>query len=208
MSEIPYVTVKNDSCESYEDRKSIFIGRARHITTEAEALDFIKQVKKQEIGARHNVYAFVIKDGAVRSTDDGEPSGSAGLPVLDVIRKSGVSDVCIVVTRYFGGILLGTGGLVRAYTNAAKLALDSAKIVTYSKFSVFSLLCSYSEYQRLLPFITAFGAKIDSTDFSDRVRICYAVDADQADTLTHKLVEATNGRLKPECSGYRYDTLT
>lgn len=208
MSEQLYSTVRNDSRAEYEDRKSVFIGRAKHVTNESEAMEFIKEIKKREVGARHNVYAFVLKDGGtVRSTDDGEPSGSAGLPVLDVIRKNGVCDVCIVVTRYFGGVLLGTGGLVRAYTNAAKLALDAAQIVTYTLYDELRLECSYSEYQRLLPVITSGGAIVDGTDYSDKVILSFAVKCEDTAALIRRISELTNGKLAPEILGTRYDAM-
>lgn len=208
MSEPLYSTVKNDSCAKYEDRKSVFIGRARHVTTESEAMEFVKEIKKREVGARHNVYAFVLKNGSVvRSTDDGEPSGSAGLPVLDVIRKNGVTDICIVVTRYFGGILLGTGGLVRAYTNAAKLALDGAQIVTYTIYDELCIECTYSEYQRLIPIITSCGAIIDGTDYSDKVLLSFAIKSEDAPMLSKRISEATNGKILPEALGTRYDAM-
>ena len=120
MSTESYITVKGSSYFEYEDRKSVFIGMAMPVSCEADAIAFIESVKKRYPDARHHVYAYVLRENStMRFTDDREPQGTAGMPVLDIIRKNGCTDVCIVVTRYFGGTLLGTGGLVRAYTSAA-----------------------------------------------------------------------------------------
>ena len=127
-----YTTVKQYGTAEYEDRKSVFIGEALPVSSEAEALEFLASVKKKYPDARHHVYAYVLRDNSImRFSDDSEPQGTAGMPVLDVIRKRGCTDVIIVVTRYFGGTLLGTGGLVRAYTAAAVGALESAEIIRY-----------------------------------------------------------------------------
>ena len=114
-----YITIKKPSSFEYEDRKSVFIGQAMPVSTEKEALAFIESVRKRYPDARHHVYAYVLRENSImRFTDDREPQGTAGMPVLDIIRKRGCTDTVIVVTRYFGGILLGTGGLVKAYSSA------------------------------------------------------------------------------------------
>ena len=119
-----YITIKKQSHYEYEDRKSVFIGEAMPVSDENQALDFIERVKKKYPDAKHHVYAYVLRENSImRFSDDREPQGTAGMPVLDVIRKNGCTDTVIVVTRYFGGTLLGTGGLVRAYTSAARLHL-------------------------------------------------------------------------------------
>ena len=115
-----YTTLEGEGHDEFEERRSLFIGHAKHVTSEEEAMEFVKSLKKEYADATHNVWAYVLKGGIVaRYSDDGEPQGTAGMPILETIRKSGEEDVCIVVTRYFGGILLGAGGLTRAYAHAA-----------------------------------------------------------------------------------------
>ena len=124
-----YKTTEKEAQDEFVEQRSRFIGYVRPVKTEEEALAFIEEKKKQHWDARHNVYAYVLREGGIqRYSDDGEPHGTAGVPTLDVLLKSGVTDVCVVVTRYFGGILLGAGGLVRAYTKSAKLALEAAQL--------------------------------------------------------------------------------
>ena len=127
-----YRTIKKAGHAEITEKKSVFIGQAMPVNTEADAIAFVNSVKKHYPDARHHVYAYVLRENSsMRFTDDGEPQGTAGMPVLDAIRKNGCTDVVIVVTRYFGGTLLGTGGLVRAYTAAAIGALESAEIIRY-----------------------------------------------------------------------------
>ena len=141
MAEL-YTTIEREAVAEFEEKKSIFIGHALPVRTEDEAAAFVKELKNKYRDATHNVYAYVLGDGTVqRYSDDGEPQGTAGMPVLDVIRKSGCTDTAVVVTRYFGGTLLGAGGLVRAYSHAAKLALDEAHVITYEKYAVLKLVC-------------------------------------------------------------------
>ena len=125
------VTLLKSGSATLVEKKSEFIGYACPVKDEDEAIEFVKSIKKKHSDARHNVYAYMIGQNIARYSDDGEPQGTGGIPVLDVIRKSGFTDAVIVVTRYFGGILLGAGGLVRAYSAAAKMAVDDAGIVTY-----------------------------------------------------------------------------
>ena len=135
-TEASYVTIGKEGSATLVEKKSEFIGYAAHVENESEALDFIAKIKHRHSDARHNVYAYVLKkNNIMRYSDDGEPQGTAGMPVLDVIRKTGFTDAVIVVTRYFGGILLGTGGLVRAYSASAKLAVEDAGILDLSGIS-------------------------------------------------------------------------
>ena len=159
-----YTTVKHDGEAEFEEKRSVFIGYAKRVTTAEDAADFIKAIKKKHPDARHNCSAYLLRGGTVaRYSDDGEPQGTAGMPILETIRKSGAEDVCIVVTRYFGGILLGAGGLTRAYAHAAAIALGAAEIVTYEEYHEYRLVCSYSEYQRYIALLGNTGAIIDDT---------------------------------------------
>ena len=201
-----YTTLEGEGVDEFEERKSLFIGHAKHITSEEEAAEYVKNMKKAYNDATHNVWAYVLKDGIIaRYSDDGEPQGTAGMPVLDVIRKSGVTDAVVVVTRYFGGILLGAGGLVRAYSHGAKIALDAAKIITYEKYSVYRLDCSYSDYQKYAVLLPQYKAIVDSTDFTDKVRVTFALKRTEASPLLDKITEMSSGRDCPELLGERFD---
>ena len=171
-----YTTLAGEGSDEFEEKRSIFIGHAKHVTSEDEAMEFVKAKKKEYSDATHNCWAYILKGGIVaRYSDDGEPQGTAGVPMLEAIRKSGVDDCVVVVTRYFGGILLGAGGLVRAQSHGTSIALAAAKIVTYEKFAEYELSCSYSDYQKYSVMLPTFGAIVDGTDFSDKVIIRFAV---------------------------------
>ena len=201
-----YTTLAGEGSDEFEERRSLFIGHAKHITSEEEAQLFIKQKKKEYADATHNCWAYVLKGGIVaRYSDDGEPQGTAGMPILDVIRKSGVCDAVVVVTRYFGGILLGAGGLVRAYSHGASVALDAAKIVTYEKYAELKLECSYSDYQKYAVLLPSYNAIIDDTEFSDKVTVRFAVKQTVVPPLSDKITEMSGGRDKAELTGERFD---
>ncbi len=206
MPEILYTTIAGEGQAEYEDRKSVFIGHAMPVKSEEDAVRYIKNIRHKYSDARHNVHAFMIGNGTVsRSNDDGEPSGSAGVPVLEVIRKSGITDVCIVVTRYFGGILLGTGGLIRAYSAAAKAAIENAGVVTYEQYTVMRLNCGYSEYQKISNELARVGAIIDSTDFDAAVTVVFAVKSGVADGICNVIRELSAGKTIPEKISVRFD---
>ena len=206
MSEI-YITLKGDGSGEIEEKKSVFIGYARRVTTEEDAVSFIKEIKSKHYDARHNVSAYLLADRmTMRYSDDGEPQGSAGVPVLECIKKTGVTDACVVVTRYFGGILLGVGGLVRAYTKAAGLAIEDAGIARYEAFSEIMLSCSYSDYQKVNFELSSIGAKIDYTDYADNVKVGFAVKKNLTDMICKRIIELSAGRIQPVLHGERYDS--
>ena len=201
-----YVTVKNRSLVEFEEKRSLFIGHALHVTSEEEAMEFVKKIKKQYLDATHNVWAYHLKGGIIaRYSDDGEPQETAGMPVLEAIRKSGATDVCIVVTRYFGGILLGAGGLVRAYSHSAVIAIDGAEIVTYEPYYEYELVCGYSEYQRYSNILSIERAVIDETDFGAEVTVRFAVKRTLADSVLTRISEAGYGKDVPRLLGERFD---
>ncbi len=201
-----YTTLAGEGSDEFEERRSLFIGHAKHITNEEEAMEFVKAKKKEYGDATHNCWAYLLKGGIIaRYSDDGEPQGTAGVPMLDVIRKSGVTDAVVVVTRYFGGILLGAGGLVRAYSHGAKIALDAAEIVTYEKYAELYLDCSYSDYQKYAVILPTFASIIDDTEFTDRVTVRFAVKETAASALSAKITEMSGGRDRVERLGERYD---
>ncbi len=200
-----YITIKNPSHFEYEDRKSVFIGEAMPVSTEAEAISFIDSVKKRYPDARHHVYAYVLRENStMRFTDDREPQGTAGMPVLDVIRKNGCTDVVIVVTRYFGGTLLGTGGLVRAYTSAALGALEAAEIIRYDIYTSLEISVSYSDYGKITAILSDCGFRSDSTVYDTGVKIDGSIVKSSLDELKNTLIEATAGRVKIEIIGEEF----
>ena len=208
MSEnkVTYTTIKNEASAEFEEKRSLFIGHAKPVNTEEEAAEFIKEKKKEFADATHNVFGYIIKNGiCARYSDDGEPQGTAGMPVLDTIRKSGVSDACVVVTRYFGGILLGAGGLVRAYAHGAKIALEAAEIITYEQYTTLSVKCNYSDYQKIQPLFFKAGAVIDDTDFGESVTVMLAVKDEVVSGLVEKIREGTSGRAITMVTGNRFD---
>ena len=155
---VEYKTVKQEASDDFVERRSRFIGHALPVKSEEEAVAFINRMKTEYWDADHNVYAYILRDGQIRRySDDGEPQGTAGIPVLDVIQKSGLVDVVVVVTRYFGGILLGAGGLVRAYSHGASLALSAAQPLTMRMFELAELVCDYNQYGRVSSLIPECG---------------------------------------------------
>ena len=157
--------------DEFIEKKSRFIGRLWPVETEEEALAKIQEMKKQHYDATHNCWAYIIRDGAVRFSDDGEPGGTAGMPMLQVLQREGLFNVVCVVTRYFGGILLGAGGLVRAYTKGAKIAVDAAGKSMKRVWTVLYLPCPYSWYERVKLETESCGGIIRSTDFGSEVEL-------------------------------------
>jgi uncharacterized YigZ family protein len=201
-----YTTLAGEGEAEFTEKKSVFIGYAAHVESEEEAQALIKARKKAYSDARHNVWAYLCRGEIVaRYSDDGEPQGTAGVPVLDTVKKCGVTDAVVVVTRYFGGILLGAGGLVRAYSHTARLALDEAKIITYEQYAVMEIACSYAEYQRYLPELPRFGAVVDDTVFADRVTLTLAVKEGVAQALALRVRELSGGVTEARVTGKRFD---
>lgn len=195
MADQSYTTLARYGEFRYEEKRSEFIGEAAPCTTEEEALAFIARVKARFPDARHHVYAYLLRENAKnRYSDDHEPQGTAGMPVLDVIRKNGCTDTVVVVTRYFGGVLLGTGGLVRAYTAAAVGAIRQAGVVTYQMHSHISVSLSYADYNKLGAELSLGGARIKDTMFAEGVTLHVVIPKEEAEAYEKRLVEATSGR--------------
>ena len=201
-----YTTLEKEASAEFTEKKSVFIGYAAPVKSEDEAIAFIAKIRKKHSDARHNCYAYQLNGGGIaRYSDDGEPQGTAGVPILDVIKKSGADDCCVVVTRYFGGILLGTGGLVRAYANGAKIALDAAHIVTYEQYTEFRLVCDYAAYQKVEYELPRFGVIVDDSQFGGSVALKLAVKAARFAEFDAKLREMFAGRVTAEITGERFD---
>ncbi len=190
------------SCEM-EERKSIFIGHATPVRNEDEARAFIEAKRKEYHDATHNVYAYLLNDGATaRYYDDGEPQGTAGMPVLNILKMSGACDLCVVVTRYFGGILLGAGGLVRAYAASAKIAVEAAGMAVFEPYALMKIGVTYSDYQRLTVALAKLGASEDHCDFGENVTVTCAVEAARAEEVAKTVSEMTYGKGKFAVLGY------
>ncbi len=203
-----YKTIRSRADETFEEKKSVFIGHAAPVATEAEALAFLNEIRAAYPDARHNVYAYVLREnGTMRYSDDREPQGTAGMPVLDVLRKAEITDTAVVVTRYFGGILLGTGGLVRAYTQAAKMAVEAGGIVLRAKLSMLSVTCTYADYQKITPYLSAEQLRIDDTAFGADVTVCVAMPVENKEEFFRCITEVTNGRALLLEKGERFDYL-
>ena len=202
-----YTTILNEASFEYEDRKSIFISTAAPVKSEAEALDFLSYVKKKYPDARHHVYAYVLRENSImRFSDDREPQGTAGMPTLDAIRKNGCTDTAIVTIRYFGGTLLGTGGLVRAYSAAACGAVNNAKIITYDLYTTLDITVSYSDYQKITPLLTSEEFRVKDTRYMDSVTVSGSISSKNFDEFAKKITELTAGRgiLKKISENFEY----
>ena len=201
-----YTTIHKSASFEYEDRRSVFIGEAAPISTESEALEFVASIKKKYSDANHHVYAYVLRENQVmRFSDDREPQGTAGMPTLDAIRKNGIVDAVVVVVRYFGGTLLGTGGLVRAYSAAAVGALHEAEIITYDTYVGYELALSYSDYQKTITAIDASGFRRKDVIYSDTVTVVGSIKKDLCASFEKMLVDLTGGRVKIENRGEKYE---
>lgn len=190
-----YKTVEFESSDSFIEKKSKFIGYVKPVKSQQEAVDFINAIKSKHWDATHNVYAYVLRENNIqRYSDDGEPGGTAGVPVLDVLLKEGLQDVCVVATRYFGGTLLGAGGLVRAYSHTSKIAVESGNIITMAQCSIMSVGVDYSFYERLNVLLSSHNANIINTNFADNVTVTFSVKEDGVEKLREKLIDISNGK--------------
>ncbi len=197
---------RNTANIEFIERKSVFIGFSTFVENEEQALEIIKQKKKQYSDATHNVYAYVIGDTIARYSDDNEPQGTAGMPVLNSIRMSGITDVLVVVTRYFGGILLGAGGLVRAYSTAASMALDEGGVKVYEPYCAYAVKLSYSDYGKFITELQNAEALINDTSFEDEVIIKFAIKEDFASEFNNKITDMFAGKVTLQFIEKRIDT--
>lgn len=182
--------------DEFVEKKSRFIGRVWPVETEEEALECIQAMKKQHNDATHNCWAYVIRDGAARFSDDGEPGGTAGNPMMQVLQKENLYNVCCVVTRYFGGTLLGAGGLVRAYTKGAKIAVNAAGKSMKRVWSVIYLPCPYTFYERVKLEVAAFGGIIQDTQFGAEVELEILVAQPDMQRFLDAITDMTSGTVE------------
>lgn len=196
-----YLVPTGDGEAQFIERRSRFIGHIFLTETEEEALARLKQMREQYWDATHNVYAYIIRDGATRFSDDGEPGGTAGMPVLQVLQREELYNVTCVVTRYFGGILLGAGGLCRAYTKAAKDALDDAGISELRPWSVLRLDCPYALFERVKLEADKRGGLVRDADYGAQIALTILLPQPEEAAFRKALQELSAGSLAPETTG-------
>ncbi|AGU76630.1 YigZ family protein [Streptococcus sp. SI1] len=198
-------TIKEDGQIQEEIKKSRFICHIKRVTTEDEARNFIQDVKKEHYKATHNCSAFILGERSEmkRSSDDGEPSGTAGVPMLGVLENQQLTNVCAVVTRYFGGIKLGAGGLIRAYSSNVALAIKEIGIVHIKEQLGLRIALSYSQYQELPNFLKANHLQEQDTSFTEQVQTTIFVDKDDKDSVIEELIELFNGKVDITDQGLR-----
>lgn len=198
MVDTSYKTVLAQASDEFVEKRSRFIGYCKPVATEEDALAFINEIKTKHWDARHNVYAYCLREGQIkRYSDDGEPQGTAGMPTLDVLLKNQLTDVAVVVTRYFGGVLLGTGGLVRAYSHSAKLAVEAAGIVKMEECLVCTVKCDYNKYGKVSALIPQCGGVVDDSAFAADVEISFHINQQGFNSLSKQLADATCGDVMP-----------
>lgn len=185
----------------YVEKRSRFLGKVRHVETEEEARAFIESMKKQYYDARHNCWCYLLRSGAMRYSDDGEPQGTAGQPMLNVFQKEEVTDVVCVVTRYFGGILLGAGGLCRAYTKSAKDALDAAGVSVVRRWVEVAIPCGYSLFQKLALEVTAAGGVVTETEYGADVTLHALLPEEQEAAFAARILDVTAGSVRVIVTG-------
>ena len=194
-----YITVSGESVGESSEKRSRFIATLRHTETEEQAAAFLAEMRSKYWDARHNCYAYSMSGGALkRFSDDGEPHGTAGKPILDIIDGSGLTDITVVVTRYFGGVLLGTGGLVRAYSAAAREAVANANRVKMTPCTVYKAGCGYSELERLTKLIGDCGGSLENTVYTENVELEFYLENSACEDFLLKLKEAFAARITAE----------
>lgn len=185
----------------FVEKRSSFLGHVRFAETEDAAREFINDMKKKHYDARHNCWCYIIRGGAVRYSDDGEPQGTAGLPMLEVFRREGVENVVCVVTRYFGGVLLGTGGLLRAYTKSAKDALDAAGIAAVRRWVKLETACPYSLLERMKTECLALDGAVENIEYGADVRLTLLLPEEKAEEFQARVTELSAGQSSAKAVG-------
>lgn len=186
------------------EKRSEFIGRVWRVESEEEARACIEATRKHDHDARHHCWCYIIKDGPVRYSDDGEPQGTAGQPMLNVFQREGIENVCCVVTRYFGGILLGAGGLVRAYTQSAKDALDAAGVSVVRRWVAMEIACTYNQFETMRREVTAFDGVVENIDYGADVVLSALLPEERAQEFRERVVEITAGTVEPLEAGEQF----
>lgn len=200
-----YKTIASAAQAELVERKSRFIATVRPVTQEDEALALIEQMRKRYYDASHNVYAYIIGENNIcRYSDDGEPSGTAGVPVLEVLKKEELIDVAVVVTRYFGGTLLGSGGLIRAYGSAAKLGVDAGKVIVRQLCDIVSVRVDYQQFGKVKYEALAAGYIIDDIRYEGDVTLLLCCRTGHSQELADLMVDVTGARVLCHVEGQKY----
>lgn len=203
-----YLTIRQRASAELIERRSRFIGTAAPADSREEAEAFVAEIRARCKDATHNTFAYLISEADMRASDDGEPSGTAGTPMLEVLKKEGLLRTAVVVTRYFGGVLLGAGGLVRAYGAAAKAAVDAAGIVRMTPCLSFRVTADYSDGQRLANLISLSPAVLENTEYTERVCFSLYIREELFAALRDELTDAVGGRLRFEPTGRGFRPVT
>lgn len=204
MNKNTYISAARAAVTEITVKKSRFICNITHVQNEADAAEFIEKIKKQHYNAKHNVFAYILNDGTKKYTDDGEPSKTAGLPILEMIEKQGITDVVCVVTRYFGGILLGTGGLVRAYTEAAASGLEKAGRVVMELCDLLELRLAYSNLGSIEHLLKKFGAKTEDKTYLESICITASVKHGDSSALIKAIGDSFGPAVEAVVKGQVY----
>ena len=199
-----YLVPSGEGINEHTEKRSRFIGHIWRTDTEEAALAAIKATRESMWDARHHVYAYIIRGGAMRYSDDGEPQGTGGMPVLDVLRRQELQNVCCVVTRYFGGILLGTGGLVRAYSKAAAMAVDAAGVSIMRLWQRYEIPCPYPLFERVKLEVEAHEGQIAAAEYGAQVDMTVRIPMGRADAFAVRLTDLSSGKLVPVDAGTEY----
>ena len=189
---------------TFVEKRSEFIGRVWRVESEEEARACIEATRKKDYAANHHCWCYIIKDGPVRYSDDGEPQGTAGQPMLNVFQREGIVNVCCVVTRYFGGILLGAGGLVRAYTQSAKDALDAAGVSVVRRWIAMEVPCTYNQFETMRREVSAFDGVVENIDYGADVVLSVLLPEERARAFADRVVDVTAGTVEPLEAGEQF----
>ena len=191
-----YYIPTQESEATFVEKRSEFIGHVWRVESEEEARAHIEATKKKHYDARHNCWCYIIRGGAVRYSDDGEPQGTAGQPMLNVFQREGVENVCCVVTRYFGGILLGAGGLVRAYTQSAKDALDAAGISVVRRWVAMEVPCTYGQFESVRREVLSFDGVVENVDYGADVVLSALLPEEKAGEFAAHILDVSAGAIE------------
>lgn len=190
-----YKSILKEGVDQFEEKKSIFIGYSQPVENEDQALAFVDKIKDKHKDATHNCWAYVLGEKQLiqRFNDDGEPSGTAGLPMLEVIKREGLTNIVLVVTRYFGGTLLGSGGLIRAYSKGAKIAIDAGKVVEMASYKLVSYKYDYTNHGKIMNLIERDNIKLVDSIYTDKIEIHLLLAEKTVDKLSKNLLNITSG---------------
>lgn len=208
MSEVFFRTVAAPAETKLEEKRSVFLAAVQRAENESEAQAFIKERRRRHPDARHTVFAYLFRDGTARYSDDAEPQGTAGMPVLETIRRAGLCDVVLTVTRYFGGILLGAGGLTRAYAGAAASVLQAAGVTEYGAFTEYAVTCTYADHPKLLKEFERLSARVRATSFEAQVCLSIGIPAGGEEQFCTRVADLTAGRAAVRETGKSMDVIS